>query len=357
MKWALLACWGIMTACTLPLSRGGGDTSPEYATYSRLESQIKSQNFETAVKTAEEFQVDFPYSLRLQKVRFLKANALEELGRWNEAAATYSAISVFSEKNQPEISALAVYRLSFVYEALGDDQRVITTLFEAAKYHQYLPLEVINAAIPSRLAMIYAKENNPQEAKKWIAEAEKGLQRTLSTHQEPLSDSWLAELYFNMGSVSTAQLSGDNILTVIQGQQAVQKYLIRSLQYQDPTWSAKALKKLKTTFLDLWKAIEQYPEPGGYEPLVAQKMKRDEQVRLAGPFTDLVREAELFRPGVEQKTNTYQQEFFGFLEEIQIRARTVLEAPLLTPLMPRADNPPQKPKSPVKIMPTEDPNL
>ncbi len=331
--------------------------SPETRDFKFLELQMKTQNYNSALSAAEGFQRAYPYSLKLQRVRFLKAGALEELGRWTEAADTYKSISAISEKNQLEISAMSIYRLSFAYEALGDDQRVITTLLEASKYYKYLPPEVINAEIPSRLAMVYAKENNISEAQKWLKEADSGLKKTLATHQGPITNEWLAELYFNMGSISTQQLSNDNILTIIQGQSAVQKYLIRALQYNDPIWSAKALQKLKNTYLDLWKSIEAYPPPSGYEPLVAQKMIKDEQLRLAGPFSSLINEAELYRPGIEQQSNQYQSEFFNFLEELQIRVRTVLGESLFTPLMPGRDKTPQKGKTPVKIIPSEDPNL
>jgi tetratricopeptide (TPR) repeat protein len=348
----------VFTGCSLlPVSHRDEGVPPETLEFQLLEQQMKAQNFEAALTTAEKFQSSYPYSLKLQRVRFLRATALEELGRWTEAAATYNAISAISEKNQPEISAMSIYRLSFVYEALGDDQRVITTLFEAAKYHKYLPPEVINAEIPSRLAMVYAKENNAKEAQKWLGEADRGLKKTLETRIEALSNDWLAELYFNMGSISTQQLSNDNIITIIKGQAAVQKYLIRALQYNDPIWSAKALKKLKGTYMDLWKAIENSPEPSGYEPLVALKLKKDGQFQLAGPFSDLLKEAELYRPGAEQKSNQYQNEFFGFLEELQTRVRSILGDSLYTPLMPGRDKSPQKPKSPVKIVPSEDPNL
>lgn len=343
----------LVTACSsLPTP-----VHPEIRDFQLLEQQMQKQKFETVLNLAGQFKSDYPYSLKLQRVRFLEANALEEVGRWTEAAATYKAISVFSEKNQPEISAMSIYRLSYVYEALGDDQRVITTLFEAAKYHQYLPIEVVQAEIPSRLAMVYAKQNNGKEAQKWLGEADAGLKRTLEGRTEPLTGEWLAKLYYNMGSISTEQLSMENILTIIQGQGAVQKYLIRSLQYDDPVWSAKALAKLKSTYLNLWKAIETYPEPSGYEPIVAQKMKKDAQIQLAGPFADLMREAELYRPGPEQKSNQYQSEFFNFIEELNTRTRMVLDSALLTPLMPGRDKAPQKPRGPVKIVPSTDPNL
>lgn len=351
--------WLLMSCSLFPTQRSQQAqlANPETKELATIEQQMKSKKYEAAIAGINVFQSEYPYSLSLQKVRFLKGNALEELERWTEAEQTYKSISVISERNQPEISAMALYRLSYVYEALGDDQRVITTLFEAAKYVQYLPVEVVNAEIPSRLAMVYAKENNAKEATKWLAEADKGLKKTLDTRQEPLTNEWLSQIYYNMGSISTHQLSVDNIMTIIQGQQAVQKYLIRALQYSDPTWSAKALAKLKSTYMDLWRAIENYPEPSGYEPLVAQKMKKDEQIRLAGPFSELLNEAELLRPGAEQKSNQYQTEFFNFLEELQTRVRSVLESSLYTPLMPGRDKAPQKPKTPVKMVPSEDPNL
>lgn len=353
----ILVLAAFLSACSLFSRSQEAGPAPDMRDFQTIEQQLKAQNYEAVLKSAKAFKAEYPYSLKLQKVRFIEAGALEELGRWTEAADTYRAISTISDRNQPEIVAMSMYRLSFVYEALGDNQRVITSLFEAAKYHQQLPIEVIQAEIPSRLAMIYAKENNAKEATKWLGEADKGLKRTLENRDEPLTNQYLAELYFNMGSISTEQLSNDNILTIIQGQAAVQKYLIRSLQYGDGTWSAKALKKLKNTYLDLWKAIEAYPEPSGYEPLVAQKMRKDAQIQLAGPFADLMRDAELYRPGPEQKSNTYQTEFFNFVEELTTRVRSVLDSSVLTPLMPGRDKTPQKHRGPVKIVPSEDPNL
>lgn len=353
-----LGAW--VAACasiSMPRGESSSQGISEATALSQIEQQLTSGHFEAALEGANQFQAAHPFSLRSQKVRFFKGRALEELGRWSEAEQTYRAISVISEKNQPEISALALYRLSYVYEALGDNQRVLTSLFEAGKYAPFLPPEVTNAEIPSRLAMVYAKENNAAEARKWLVQADLGLRKTFDSRKEPLTEAWLAQTYYNMGAISTEQLSNDNIMTVLQGQQAVQKYLIRALQYGDPVWSAKAREKLKSTYLDLWKAIEAYPEPGGYEPLVAQKIKKDEQLKLAGPFMDLLSEAELYRPGAGQKSNTYQNDFFVFTEDLRVRVGGVLATPLLTPLMSGQDKARQPLKAPVKIVPSEDPNL
>ncbi|RYZ72215.1 MAG: hypothetical protein EOP09_03520 [Proteobacteria bacterium] len=330
---------------------------PEKIEVEAIEDKLEKAQFQEVVTLVDIYQNKYPYSLKLQRVRFLKAGALEELERFSEAAETYRTISQFSERNQPEISAMSVYRLSFVYEALGDDQRVLTSLLEALKNRTYLPNEVSEAEIPSRIAMVYSKENNPAEAAKWLAKADEGLKKVLDTQREPLTNTWLAKTYFNMGSLSTSQLSTENILTIIQGQAAVQKYLIRSLQYGDPMWSAKALRRLQTTYTDLWNAINNYPEQTGIEPLAAKKAKKEQQIVLAGPLFNLIEDAMLYQPGPEQKQNQYQVNFFNFLDQIQTRIGGLLQESLYTPLTSGRDNTPQKPRNPVKIVPSTDPNL
>jgi len=330
---------------------------PELLEVQKIEKAVVAGQNQEVVLLTQVFQSEYPYSLRLQNVRFFRAGALENLERWAEAADIYKIISKFSEKNQPEISALSVYRLSFVYEALGDDQRVLTTLLEAKKYQDYLPMEIVQAEIPSRIAMVYAKENNSAEATRWLGQAEKGLRQVLENRNAPLTSNWLAKTYFNMGSISTNQLSAENILAIIQGQTAVQRYLIRALQFGDENWSSKAQAKLQKNYSDVWMAIENFPEPSGYDSIVAVKIKRDEQLRLATPFLELIKDAQLYRPVPEGSSNEYQRGFFAFLEALQSRTESLLQSPIYTPMTMNKNKAPQALKNPAKVMQSEDPNL
>lgn len=330
---------------------------PEKIEVEDIEKRLERSEFQEVVGLAEVFQKKYPYSLKMQQVRFIKAGALEELERYSEAAETYRIISQFSERNQPEISAMSVYRLSFVYEALGDDQRVLTTLLEAFKNRTYLPLETSEAEIPSRIAMVYAKENNPSESAKWLAKADEGLKKVLATRKEPLTNSWLAKTYFNMGSISTSQLSIENIQAIIQGQSSVQKYLIQSLQYEDPTWSPKALRRLQSNYTDLWNTINNVPEQTGVDAIAARKMKKDQQILIAGPLFNLIEEAMLYQPLPEQNPNQYQVGFFRFMDQIQTRIATLVQDSFFTPLTPKREITPQNVLVPDKVAPSTDPNL
>lgn len=213
------------------------------------------------------------------------------------------------------------------------------------------------AEIPSRIAMIYAKESNSAEAARWLVQAEKGLKQVFDSHNGPLTDNWLAKIYFNMGSISTNQLSADNILAIIQGQLTVQKYLIRSLQFNDETWSTRAQLKLQKIYLDLWTSIDGLVEPSGYDALVAAKIKRDEQLRLAVPFLELIKDAQLYHPFREGVTNEYQKKFFEYLDSLQGRVELLLQSPIYTPRVAKPSKKLPMPKNPIKVVPSEDPNL
>jgi tetratricopeptide (TPR) repeat protein len=342
---ALFIAFGGSGCTTIEKVRPDFTNTPEERAYQSISTQMKEGRFAEAVTAADEFQKNYPYSLKLQKARFQKGQALEGLQRWPEAAETYTTISNFSKKTQPEIAAQSVYRLSYVYEAMGDNQRVLTSLFDAQRLEQYLPVEVSQAEIPARLSMAYMKENNADESRRWLEEAEQGLKRALETQTEPITGEWMARTYFNMGSVTASQLTPENVKAVIQGQRVIQKYLIKSLQYGDPVWSAKAAKQIRGTFDSLWSAIDGQTESTGQE-----------KFNLAGPFAELIDEALLFKPAADQASNVYQTEVFTYLGELRKRTEQLLHSPVYTPLIRRSDKASPKPPVPATILKTEDPN-
>lgn len=324
--------------------------TPEERAFQNISTQYKSGHFTESVAAAEEFEKTYPFSLKLQKARFQKAQAEEELHLYPEATETYLAIANFSKKSQPEIAALSLYRLSFVYEAIGDNQRVLTSLFDAQRMEQYLPAEISQAEIPARLAMAYMKENNAEESARWLAEADAGLKRALDVQKDRgyskrESDEWYAQTYYNMGSVTISEVNDDNVQSVIQGQRTIQKYLIKSLQYNDPVWSAKASRQLRGTYDTLWKAIQKLPEAPTYE-----------KFKTAGEFAEVIDEALLFQPAAEQISNPYQTEVFGALRSLKLQVEDLLRSPVYTPLIRKSDKASPKRPLPATILKSEDPN-
>lgn len=311
------------------------------------------------------FQENYSQSLYFQSARLGEAQALEALGQWSEAIALDRDVYLKTLKQQPEIAALALYRMSFSYEALGDDTKTLAALLDARNMQSHLPSEVALAEVPARLAALYGRmEGREQEAMKYLSEAEKGIE-SLRQSRQKTDSSWLAKTYFQMGSLSTNQLSADNYEQSIEGQKMVQVYLLKALQLNEPAWSKKSLEQLKNTYQRFFNLFE------------SQKTDRQRQVSMGGSLTDLIQQAELFRPLRAQVANNFEKDFFSYLSEVSAQTEKALyqngESMSLTDesqklhslkrpgkvkvesLLPEEHTNPLKALP--KVVPTEDPNL
>jgi len=328
-------------------------------------------NFHEALESFSAFQKRHPQSHFYQAADLGQAEAWAGLAHWTEAAALYRNVYLRTVKDEPAIAAKAVYELSFAYEALGDELKTVGTLLDARKMKSYLPPEAALAEIPARLAMIYGKVDQEGPSLAYLKEADQGLDQVMKMKHTDLDKSWLAKTYFQMGSVSTNQLSVETFAAFARGQKAVQVYLIRDLQLQDPVWSQKALLHLKATYGELYNTMMDMPLMTGIESTVALRMKKEQQVELGSELIDLVNQANLYKPLPSQAMNTLQTDFYGYLNEIQKNTEKLLysggeglgltrESLELNGLKRRGhirDAPALPMALPVKIVPSEDPNL
>lgn len=337
----------------------------EEAELINAEKFLALARFEEARVLFRDFQWRHPQSVFFQSARIGEAQALEGMGRFQEAATLDRDIYLKTLKDQPEIAAQSLYHMSFVYEALGDDMKTVAALLDAKKLADHLSIETALAEIPARLAAVYARQGRESEAVSYLSEADKGIVKVMASKGPRLQKEWLAKTYFQMGSVSTNQLSADNFDDFIRGQKWVQVYLIKSLRQDDPTWSLRAQNKLQEIYRDLYIQFESVRE------------QRELQIRLGGDLIDLMDQAELYRPFAGQVANTYEQAFFQYLTEVRKKTEKILygsgetmslteESQKLNSLKRsgrvKADSLlPEEQKSsislPPKVVPTEDPNL
>lgn len=375
--------WKVLGLC-LPLSVAACSSLRMQHDTQSVESPASSQRFseENEINNAERllslgryeesrqafrsFQSSYPQSNFFESSRLGEAHALEGLGRWDEAIKIDRDVYLKTSKDHPEIAALALYRMSFAYEATGDDLKTTAALLDAQRLGQYLPPEVAEAEIPARLAGIYGKLGRDKEAMNYLNQAEKGINRVRLERKE-IGTGWLAKTYYQMGTVSTNQLSADNFEQSTDGFQMVQVYLIKSMQQNDSAWSERALEQGQATYQTFLNLAE-------------VQQDRKTQIEFAGSVIDLVEQAELFKPLQGQKPNQFEESFFTFLQNIRKRTEDLLyqskETMSLTEesqrfnsikrpgrvkadsLLPEEESGIKKPiPTPPKIVPTEDPNL
>lgn len=358
----------LLSGCSL-LQRQPDNTSQvqaqEQAQLVNAEKALAAGSFDQSVILFKEFQGLHPQSQYLQATRLGEAQSLAGQGKWHEALDLYRDIAVKTRIYQPEIAAQAIYRMSFAYEALGDDAKTVASLLDAKNLGRYLPLETALAEIPARLAIVYGRQDRETEAVAYLNEAEHGIAKVQAEKGTELPKDWLVKTYVQMGGVSTNQLSADNFAAFIRGQKLVQVYLLRALRLGDSVWSARALKTLMETYRDLYTQVE------------AQTESRQLQSHFGAELLGLMERAELYRPLSGQNMNSYESEFFAYLLEVRKKTELLIynagETMGLTEESQRLHSLkragrvkvdvllPEEKKStitlPPKVVPSEDPNL
>lgn len=329
------------------------------------EKVLAQGRFEEARILFRDFQVRYPQSTFFESTRLGEAQCLEGAGRPQDAVNLYRDVFLKTEKYQPDIAALSLYRMSFAFDALGDDAKVVAALLDAKQRGANLPVEVVLAQIPAKLATVYARQNRDAEAFAYLNEAEKGIARVVLEKGKDLKADWLAKIYVEMGSVSINQLSVENFEDFVKSQKIVQVYLLKSLKQNDSTWSTRGLMRLRETYQALFTLLE------------SAKKYQGMQSRVGGSFFELMGQADLFMPMFDQKRTSYETDFYKYLSEVRKKVENILygggETMMLTEESQRLNSLkrsgrvkvdsylPEEQKSfiplPPKVVPSEDPNL
>lgn len=370
MRLILCASLLVLSGCSLFGTRNAPDESEiqrasELSHFTNAEKILNKGSFDQSLILFKEFQGLYPQSTFVQAARLGEAQSLAGLERWHEALTLYRDVSVKTRNYQPEIAATALYQMSFAYEAQGDDLKTVSSLLDAKKLGQYLPLETAVAEIPARLAIVYGRQDREDEALAYLNEAEKGIEKVQSERGSELSGDWLAKTYLQMGGVSTNQLGVGNFSAFVRGQKMVQTYLFRALRLNDANWSPRAKNRLMETYRDLMNVVE------------ATIDQRSLQSALGAELLGLVQQAELYQPASGQKMNSHEVEFFSYLKDVRKKAEGIVysndEVMGLTEESQRLNSLrrsgrvnvdallPEEEKAiiplPPKVVPSEDPNL
>ena len=152
-------------------------------------------------------------------------------------------------------------RLAWCYESLGDDEKVIATLFEARKLDQSLPAYLIEAEIPLRLSLAFSRLGQDSQAEEFQDLAVSGL---VKVRGEMLRSIELRKDYarflYEMGRVSLGQLGIDNFYRNLRAYTRAAPHLIEAATLQMNPWSEKAIENLKMNLVGFWNVIESLPQ-------------------------------------------------------------------------------------------------
>lgn len=313
-----------MTSCqTLTnsyLERGKGvSEGPEYD-FSNLQKLVSEGDCQKALVELDTFQKKFPQSSYEQSLLLLRGDCLLQTEDYTGATIILRQVASFSVSNQPRIAAPAFLLLSYSYEGLADVDRALSAALDAERFAADLSVPQRLAEVPARLAMLYSQMNDLTAARSYLLKADEGLKVLQSQNPEILGSVFWAKVYYHMGFKTLEQADHASLSSMIKGLMAVQKFSLKSLEFNDAVWTPRALTQLKRNYSILWSLIER-PDMNPRASLPENQM-----ALWLSEFSDLLYQARLLQPHEEHQQPPASTEFFNFLAILESKLERRLES-------------------------------
>jgi tetratricopeptide (TPR) repeat protein len=215
---------------------------------------LEKENYGEAAAIFDRLLVAKPASESDLVITYDSGAAYEGLGQCPKASERYREVVRASAGKYQQLEGLALYRLSLMYECMGQDTKSITALLDAKKRGKQLSSETLTAEIPARLAAAYARVGNKDKAREYFAEASDGLKKIVTKTQNHKQKELVARTLFLMGQLNSSQRSATVPATsYMQSVSMQQAYLMQAVEMDHPLWSRKASDDLILAYDNIWK--------------------------------------------------------------------------------------------------------
>jgi hypothetical protein len=205
-----------------------------------------------------------------------------------------------------------------------------------------------------------------RDARTELARAEQGLKEVRALKSQNISKEWLAQVYYQMGVLSTNQVAEENLQAYLDTLQMVQIFSYRSLEADGMPWSKMAQQELMSNYRDIWNTIQEISMNKAMEFGAAKREQTERQINFTGQMLALIQDIRQYRPADDSRMTTWQAVFFSYLRELEKLGKDLLMArSTTTPLTPEAekreglrrDAKLVDPRSENEKLPAKDPNL
>lgn len=218
--------------------------------FNRGMKALNAEDFGAAAELFDHLLVAKPATELDLVTSFNSGAAHEGLGDCKEAAERYREVVRSSAGKFARLEAQALFRLSLMYECLGEDTKTVTALLDARKRSRELPVEISRAELPARLAAAYSRLGNRAKALQYFRQASDGLKLLLaqSGNSNKAKETFGRTLYF-MGRLNASQKNADgDPIRYLQSLSMQQPYLLQAIEVAPPEWVRKANDDLLTAY-------------------------------------------------------------------------------------------------------------
>lgn len=285
--WLLAFAISILPACASKSARPQPEVVEDETSnpaFDRGLRALEQERYAEAAQIFDKLLVANPGTERDLVILYNSAAAHEGMGHCQKAVDRYRQVVRSSNGKFIQIEAQSLFRMSIMYECLGQDTKTITSLLDAQKRGKDLPYETRVAEIPGRLAAAYARLNNRDKALQYFNLASEGLKKIVARTNNHRQKEILGRTLFLMGQLNHAQKSANaQPGSYMQSLSMQQPYLLQAIEMDHPIWSKKAAEDLRLGYENIWKfKIEGVEERRGFYTRGLQAIQELKKIRLPG---------------------------------------------------------------------------
>jgi tetratricopeptide (TPR) repeat protein len=283
-------------------------------------------NYKDALAAFDAFLRSQPTSPYTQVANFNAGRALEGLERWSDAVERYRQVVQVTNKS-PRLQALALYQLSFPYEAMNDDPRTVATLIDCEGRKQFLPDAIATAELPARLASAYARVGNLDLAMKYYSEAESGIARLHHQTASQAAPEWLAKTLYLMGRLSLREMTWDNFDEALRPVQRAQLFLLQAIELENPKWSEEALTETEKIYDQMLEVLKSPPKTNEDDQVLSAREAQKRQWDLTEQTLECARALRAARPPNEIVKSGKVEQLFTYVKSVEKKLMQILAEP------------------------------
>ncbi len=219
---------------------------------------------------------------------FLKAYIYESTGELDKAIKMYREAIDHGSQYESEVEAKALYNLSYVYERIGEMQKMLVSLVDLSKRKKFFSPFIARVEIPARLAAVYASMGRLELAQGIHEDAKDHYEKMIRRNQLPSTPEEHSKILFYLG-LSSFDQNDENFTTLLPKLRKGQKYYLYSAEASNSPWAKRSRERLRNQYAKLWGFILNYePKNLNHDSLAFSRNKQEKQLDRAADMYDLM---------------------------------------------------------------------
>lgn len=220
------------------------------SSFERATDLLDKERFEEARDLLESLIQEKPLTDLNLFILFNLAAAYEGLGDCKRSGQKYREVIALTYQRPSQLFAQSLLRLSYAYECVGATGLAISTLKKLEKLDaSLLPLAVLKAEVPARLAAYYAQIGQSKEAMRYFQTADLGiieLQKTMQKRVDLIDQ--ITRAYYLMGRVADRKGKPIQANAYFEALYYQQTFLLRAAELSNNKWSALASEEMVAAY-------------------------------------------------------------------------------------------------------------